>query len=48
MRDMTNQQILDVFDSADINKNGILDQEEWNAFYVIFISPFERCLITED
>lgn len=48
MRDMTNQQVMDLFDMADINKNGIIDEDEWDAFYTLFISPFENCLITND
>lgn len=28
MRDMTNTQVMDVFETADINKNGKLDSDE--------------------
>lgn len=48
MRDMTNQQIMDTFDTADIDKNGKLSIEEWDAFYDIFITPQESCLMDEN
>lgn len=37
MRDMNNQQVMNVFDTADVNKSGNLDNEEWFAFYSIFV-----------
>jgi hypothetical protein len=42
--DMTFTEILDVFRIADLDKDGSLDIDEWNAFYVYFIKPYEQCI----
>lgn len=35
---------MEVFRVADIDKDGSLDENEWRAFYIYFIQPFEECL----
>lgn len=38
-RDMNHGQIMEVFDFADVDKSGVLEEAEWKAFYNIFILP---------
>ena len=34
-------EISDVFDLADIDKNGVLNETEWDNFYSIFVDDFQ-------
>lgn len=39
---MTRYEISSVFDQADVEHRGKINQKEWNDFYVSFITHFEN------
>jgi len=40
---LTKQEILEIFNFADIDRDGVLSPSEWNNFYDIFVWEFQNC-----
>jgi len=47
-RGMTNTELSEVFQTADVDKNGILAKDEWEAFRKIFVEDFDRWDVDRD
>jgi len=45
---LTHQEMLELFSFANIKKDGILNQDEWNAFVQLFVKPFVNCDYNKD
>jgi len=45
---MSPDQIYDVFNTADLDNSGEVDEDEWSEFYEAFVQPFGECDEDED
>lgn len=47
MHGMSQVELMDVFNMADINRDGQLSKTEWSAFHRFFVAPYQECTDTE-